>query len=282
MLTWSPNFQLAFLALAPHAMVAGPLCRAVANGGFSGVTRLHDICATAGIAEARSSAVETALVVGASCGLFARCGELEWRPEVIPFADLATALEAVALYCECVHVDADRVEVVLTPPGKPSQLGEALRMGGRVEADLEHTEAILRHLAGQATSRFVVLSPFIDSDGMDNLIAMFKATNGNVRRVLITRCPDGVMPPPLEAASPTLTALGVAVHNYWLPRQSGYETFHAKVILADDRMAYIGSANMTHASLSVSMELGALLKGNSVKTLVSVVDAILSIAPSLN
>ena len=67
-----------------------------------------------------------------------------------------------------------------------------------------------------------------------------------------------------------------------MSRQGGYETFHAKVILADDRMAYIGSANMTQASLSVSMELGALLKGNSVKTLGSVVDAILSIAPSLN
>ena len=46
-------------------------------------------------------------------------------------------------------------------------------------------------------------------------------------------------------------------------------------------MAYIGSANMTHASLMLSMELGTFLRGNSVKTLVSILDAILAIAPKL-
>ena len=43
-------------------------------------------------------------------------------------------------------------------------------------------------------------------------------------------------------------------------------------------MAYIGSANMTQASLSLSMELGTFLQGDSVKTLANVVDAILDIA----
>lgn len=282
MVLWSPDLQRAFLSLAPHAVAAAPICRAAADGRFGGATRLPDICAVAGIAEARISAVEAALAAGASCGLFERCGGMEWRPQTIPFAELATALEAVALYRERIHVDADRVEVVLTPPGKRSQLGEALRMRGRVEGDLEHTEAILRHLAAQATTRFAVLSPFIDSWGMDSLVAMFRATKGGVTRVLVTRCQEGVVPPPLQLAFPTLNSLGVGVHNYWLPRQGGYETFHAKVILADDRMAYIGSANMTQASLSVSMELGALLEGTSAKTLVSVVEAILSIAPRLN
>ena len=278
---WPPDLRQAFVALAPHATVAGPLCRAAVDGTFSGVTRLRDICVAAGVAESRSSAVEFALAVGASCGLFTRCGGQEWRPEAIPSSELANALEAVALYREHVHVDADLVEVVLTPPGKPSQLGEALRMRGWVEAELEHTETIFHHLAKQATTRFAVLSPFIDSGGLDSLIALFKTTKNNLQRVLITRCQDGVMPPPLHAVHATLTAIGVTIHNYWLPRHGGYETFHAKVILADDRMAYIGSANMTQASLSRSMELGTFLKGNSVKTLANVVDAILSVAPRL-
>ena len=281
MLPWPRDFRQAFLALAPHATVAGPLCRAAADGAISGVTRLRDICAAAGLAESRSSAVETALTVATSYGLFARYGELEWRPEAMPFAELAMALEAVALYRERVHVDADLVEVVLTPPGKPSKLGEALRMRGWVEAELEHTESIFHHLATQAAIRFAVLSPFIDSGGVDSLIALFKSTKDDLQRVLITRCQDGVMPPPLQAAYPTLNAIGVTIHNYWLPRHGGYETFHAKVILADASMAYIGSANMTQASLSRSMELGTFLEGNSVKTLASVVDAILSVAPRL-
>src|SRR4029077_11900796 len=162
------------------------------------------------------------------------------------------------------------------------QLAEALRARGWVGADLEHTGAILLHLATQSNTRFAVLSPFIDAGGMDNVIALFEVTKGNVRRVLITRCQDGVIPAPLQAAYHTLGALGVAIHNYWLPRHSGYETFHAKVILSDARMAYIGSANMTQASLSLSMELGTFLRGESVRTLVSVVDAILAVAPRLN
>ena len=198
------------------------------------------------------------------------------------FADLATALEAVNLYRKHVHVDIDIVEVVLTPPGKPSQLASALRAHGWVEADLQHTESILRHLATQATERFAVLSPFLDTGGTEHLLGLFNATLPNVNRVLVTRSQGGSLPSALQAVMPALTELGVAVHDYWLPRGWGYETFHAKVLLADAKMAYLGSANMTQASLSLSMELGTLLKGRSVNTLVSVVDAILAIAPRVN
>ena len=65
---------------------------------------------------------------------------MEWRPLPHPFAELATALEAVAFYRENVHVDVDVVEVVFTPPGKPSRLSDALRTRGWIESDLEHTE----------------------------------------------------------------------------------------------------------------------------------------------
>lgn len=281
MLAWPLNVRQPFLSLAPHAAVAGPLCRAVVTDAFSGITRLRDICAAAGIAEARTSAVETALSVGAANSLFTRYGASEWRPEAGPFAELATALEAVALYREHVHVDIDIVQVVLTPPGKPSQLGDALRARGWIEADLEHTEAILWHLATRAMVRFAVLSPFLDVRGVNNLISLFRATKEDVQRVLVTRCPDGVMPVPLQTAYPGLAAMGVVVHNYWLPRNGGYETFHAKVLLADAHIAYIGSANMIQASMSLSMELGTFLRGNSVKTLARIVDTILAIAPRL-
>lgn len=282
---WSPRLQREFLALAPFAAVAGPLCRATANGSLTGATRLRDICIAAGVAEARSTAVELALMAGAAQGVFIRCGPVEWRrgnASPASLAELATALEAVALYREVVHVDADLVNVVLTPPGNPSQLGDALRLRGWIEAQLEHTEATLRHLATQATERFVILTPFIDAGGMANLIATFDATKSTVRRVLVTRCPDGVPQPVLSAELAKLTAMGVAVHNYWLSRPWGYETFHAKVFLADATRAYLGSANMTQASLSVSMELGALLNGRSAQTLASVVDAVLSIALRVN
>ena len=281
MLPWPPSVRQAFLALSPYAAVAGPVCRAAASGSFSGVTRVQEVCAAAGVAEVRSSSVEAVLVVGSTHGLFERLGMMEWRPAAMPFAELATALEAVALYREHVHVDVDVVEVVLTPPGKLSRLSGALRTRGWIESDLEHTEPILRYIAMHATTRFAVLSPFLDTGGIEHLVALFEATKPGVKRMFITRCPDNVPVPALKAALPALAALGVAIHNYWLPRAGGYETFHAKVILSDDRMAYIGSANLTQASMSLSMELGTFLRGASVKTLVSVVDAILTIAPKL-
>jgi phosphatidylserine/phosphatidylglycerophosphate/cardiolipin synthase-like enzyme len=281
MLPWPPEAKRAFAALAPHAHVAGPLCRAVAAGRFIGCTRLSDICAGAGIAEARSGAVEKVLLVGATHGMFVRYGLRDWAPADVPFSEFATALEAVALYREEVHVDTDLVQVALTPPGKTSRLTEALHARGWIEADLEHTEPLLRHLAATAVHRFVVMSPFLDGSGAAHLIDLFAATPPGVQRVLIARCGNGVPPQALQDALPALLAQGVAVHNYWLPRPGGFETFHAKVIVADDQRAYLGSANMTQASLWVSMELGAFLTGRSVKTLASVLDAILAIAPEI-
>lgn len=278
----SPSIRRPFLALALHADVAGPLCDAVRNGIFSGAMQLLDICAAAGIAEARSNAVEEALVAGVPAGVFHRRGDVYWLPGVAPFGELATALSAVSLFRREVHSDADLVKVVLTPPGATSQLRDALHSRGWQEADLEHTEAVFRHLAMCASQRFVVMSPFIDNAGMISIVGLFKATKNHVHRVLVARCTDGIAPEALQAAKPELKALGVVVHNYWLPRPVGYETFHAKVVLADSNTAYIGSANMTHASLAVSMELGTFIRGASVQHLRNVVDAILTIAPIVN
>jgi hypothetical protein len=277
------EWRKAFLALAPHADVAGPLCRGVEEGRFVGVMRLAEICAASGIAQACSNSVEDALIAGRAVGAFRSYGVMEWSPDTAPFAELATALQAVSLYRREVHLDADIVEVVLTPPGRPSRLGDALRLRGWIEADLEHTEATLHHLASEARGRLVVLSPFVDAVGASSVVALFNATDKSVRRVLVTRGQDGVMPQPLIAVMPELAELGVAIHNYWLPRAGGgYETFHAKAVLADSGMAYLGSANMTYASLSVSMELGTFLRGDSARTLASVVDAILCVAPIID
>lgn len=278
---WPPRLRQAFLALAPHAKVAGAICGAVRDGAFLGVARLSDICAVSGIAEARSRAAELALESGSVHGLFVRCSASEWRPGVGPFADLATGLTAVTLYREHIHVDADRVSVVLTPPGNPSELRDALRMRGWVESDLEHTDAIQLHLAAHAKERFAVLSPFIDEGGVDRLLKLLRVTRDGVRRVIVTRCHDGVLPPPLHSTRAELGELDVGIYSYWLPRHGGYETFHAKVILADADAAYVGSANMTYASLGLSMELGTYLKGQSVRTLVEIVNAILIIAKKI-
>jgi cardiolipin synthase/putative cardiolipin synthase len=48
---------------------------------------------------------------------------------------------------------------------------------------------------------------------------------------------------------------------------------HAKVVIADESLCYLGSANLTDMSLSNNFELGVILRGETVKTAVDVFDA---------
>lgn len=73
------------------------------------------------------------------------------------------------------------------------------------------------------------------------------------------------------------------VFDYRLERDGGgFETFHAKVVLADRNWAYVGSTNMTQWSLAYSMELGVSLKGRSAGRIARVVDAVLRVSKHLN
>jgi phosphatidylserine/phosphatidylglycerophosphate/cardiolipin synthase-like enzyme len=71
--------------------------------------------------------------------------------------------------------------------------------------------------------------------------------------------------------------MGVDVLDYTLPVQGGFETFHAKILLADDHLAYVGSANMT-AFARHSMELGILTDGRAARVVASIVRAVETIA----
>ncbi len=53
---------------------------------------------------------------------------------------------------------------------------------------------------------------------------------------------------------------------------------HAKAVIIDDQIAYLGSANLTRLSLTGNFELGVLLRGESVVDLVAVFDAMFEYA----
>ena len=61
-------------------------------------------------------------------------------------------------------------------------------------------------------------------------------------------------------------------------RSPAAETFHAKIILADDDKAYIGSSNMTRWSRDFSMECGVILRGPCVKPVATLVEAMIKIS----
>jgi phosphatidylserine/phosphatidylglycerophosphate/cardiolipin synthase-like enzyme len=53
---------------------------------------------------------------------------------------------------------------------------------------------------------------------------------------------------------------------------------HAKAVIIDEQIAYLGSANLTRLSLTGNFELGVLLRGELVADLVAVFDAMFDYA----
>jgi hypothetical protein len=72
-------------------------------------------------------------------------------------------------------------------------------------------------------------------------------------------------------------ALGVEAYDYTIEGSGGFETFHAKVALADNELAYVGSANMTVFARH-SMDLGFLVEGRSARVVANVLRAVIKIS----
>jgi PLD-like domain len=197
---------------------------------------------------------------------------------------LAHALYSVHYYASSVHVDESTASVVLTKPPRPNALEAALKGLGWQTADLEQTNRAFMTMAQNARKRFVVMTPFFDRGGSEWLQALLQQTVQGVSRHLVLRSLEDRSrtdyPIAVERLREWLQAERVGVYNYSLPRVvgSGRETFHAKVILRDDTEAYVGSANLTAASLEYSMETGVAVTGKAARRIALVVDAVLAVA----
>ena len=200
------------------------------------------------------------------------------------FKRLALALNAVDHYIRFVHQDSTTVQVVLTKPPAPSALERKLSEMGWRTADIEPTEHAFQSMVSAAIRRVVVMTPFFDGKGAIWLQELFSAVKPGVEQVLVLRtlespkkedCPVGY-----DDIASWLRDRGVRVMNYSLPRSNtfGRETFHAKVVLCDSDTAYLGSSNMTSASLEHSMEMGVALKGRAATDVAIVVDAVMKAA----
>jgi phosphatidylserine/phosphatidylglycerophosphate/cardiolipin synthase-like enzyme len=83
----------------------------------------------------------------------------------------------------------------------------------------------------------------------------------------------------IDLIAPWLKAEKVGVFNYSIPGMGGgRETFHAKAVLCDRTTAYLGSSNVTAASLEHSMEMGVVLQGRAAASIADVIDAVLAAA----
>lgn len=197
------------------------------------------------------------------------------------FRRLAFALNAVEYFQTFVHRDATLAKIVLTKPPKPSVLEQRLSTLGWRTADLEHTEHAFHGMVRSAQRRVVVMTPFFDSTGASWLRELLSYAPPGVERTLILRSLEDSnrqdYPKGFDLIAPWLKTQKVKVFNYSIPRMdgSGRETFHAKVVLCDRNAAYLGSSNVTAASLEHSMEMGVVLQGRAAADVAEVLDAVL-------
>jgi hypothetical protein len=185
-------------------------------------------------------------------------------PEALPaFLEGAAAVQAML-------TDTGTATAAVTMPVAPSAISTALLATGLTHAGLRTTSQAMERVADAATASLTVMTPFLNTDGLAFATALFERTRADARRLVIRRSPAARTA--LASGWPALISLGVSVLNYLLPAGDGYETFHAKVVLADGCVAYVGSANLL-LHLRRSMELGIVVDGRAARVVASVVRA---------
>lgn len=211
-----------------------------------------------------------------------------WRTDLnrAELLRLATLLRGAEQYRRLRH-DAPQLELVVTMPMAPSFLsGQLPDAPGRPGGYLTTSAALVR-VAQAAQARLVVMTPFIDSYGFGWLRKVFDAAPQPTSKVLVLRDVEAYAVDLSVHHADWLRAHNVAVLDYHLrhSRQSGRallrETFHAKIILADERLAYVGSANLLGSGDGTSLEAGVLVDGAAAAQVARLVDGILSVARRL-
>jgi phosphatidylserine/phosphatidylglycerophosphate/cardiolipin synthase-like enzyme len=196
----------------------------------------------------------------------------------------AAVLRGVA-YARYRQRDANQVEITLSPPALPSRLMETLPKQGFSWTRLYDTKDSLIELASQAKRRLVILTPFLDKEGVQWIGQLFEATvRKQIQRIMIVRGRDKAETEALCGSSSQLASYGVKILSYAIARDTSrsIETFHAKILLADGDKAYVGSANMTRWSRDFSMECCVILRGPSVRPVATLVDAMVGISEQIS
>lgn len=271
----------AFDALAPLCEVSAPLCLAARDGFLESAQDLHTVCTRIGLPQARAGDVERALVAGEGPGLFVRTSPLRWRAlDLESISQVAPLLQGAQLYKSRVHKDIDVVDVVLTKPPSPSQVSVKLEEMLLSSRGFKDTKQLLPAISEKARKSLSVMTPYLDDVGATIVLNLFEITPAADKCLILRTSKEGEEPPGLAGIKPRLRELGVKVVNFRLdrPNSSGNETFHAKVVLADEDAAYVGSSNMNQWSFEYSLELGLYVRGEAAARISALVQAIRAVS----
>jgi phosphatidylserine/phosphatidylglycerophosphate/cardiolipin synthase-like enzyme len=234
----------------------------------------------------------TACSVGQAAAFLSGLEDLGWiRRDMGGRLTVCVSSDELERFCERLEGAADAQlasspesvpEIVITRPPHPSRLVDALERVG-APAIFWTRDGVI-HLAERAERKLTILTPFLDSGGVTLLEDLFARTRAIERRLILR--PHRAGQRPWMALLAPLRAHGVSCREYWLSLEpssdtQAVETFHAKMIVADDKISYVGSANFLVASLTRSLECGVLLEGHAARVTSILADAIWDISTAV-
>lgn len=176
---------------------------------------------------------------------------------------------------------AERVEPEVVPIATLPESSVALRGAlGDVSGTWFETRDGFAHVAARARDSLVFLVPFMDATGAEAVADMLGRCQAR-RKVVVARPDSRGVRHHLRFAD-RLAAAGAELREYWLPRADpggpAAETFHAKLVVADRHLVYVGSSNLMASSLDGGLECGVLLEGAHARPFCRLVEAVLSIS----
>jgi phosphatidylserine/phosphatidylglycerophosphate/cardiolipin synthase-like enzyme len=143
---------------------------------------------------------------------------------------------------------------------------------------LTATKEAFMYLARRSKSRLVLITPFIDQHGIAWANELLQATEAPERVLVLRDRAQLQQYDPAQLMARVTELLEYRIFHPVGTRLKPIETFHAKIVMADASVAYVGSANLLESSMEVALECGFIIEGPAVAQVADVVAAILRTA----